>query len=163
MGMFDYVKCERPLPDGWDLTNDYVGLQTKCFGCEMTTILIRADGRLMIEDIEYEATPDDELPYPDIPIIGCIRPKSRKWRDLNFHGVFYFGGLEVIGYQEPDGRGYRAPIYRNHDYAAKFTDGNLVSLTVDGPHDATEQPDCPSKREDPKGRSEPQHTGESSE
>jgi hypothetical protein len=50
-------------------------------------------------------------------------------RDANFHGMFCFGGLETIGY-EPDARfGARGrPIYKDHAYEAKFTDGHLIEI-----------------------------------
>ena len=44
MGMFDYVHCEVPLPDGWQQPHE---LQTKDFDCEMEIYTIRKDGLLM--------------------------------------------------------------------------------------------------------------------
>lgn len=142
MGMFDYVKCDHPLPDGWNMTNDYVGLQTKCFDCDMTTVHIRSDGRLLIERSEWEDVPKAERPYPDddgpLGMAGCIRRVNARWDDLNFHGTFYFGGLEdlkddrwVIS-ERHNGGGFWQKQYRDHDYKAKFTDGQLVSLEMDG-------------------------------
>ena len=134
MGMFDYVRCEPSLPDGWDYSGDHVGLQTKDFDCEMTTLLIRADGRLLVERFEYEEVPKAERPYPDddglLGMCGMLRRINCRWDDLNFHGLFHFGALEVIGRHPPDDRGWAAPIFRDHDYVAKFTDGQLISLTV---------------------------------
>jgi len=139
MGMFDYVKCERTLPDGWDLTNDHVGLQTKDFDCTMTTIKITEDGRLMILDFEHEEVPKAERRYPNdeglLGMIGCLRRVNERWRDLSFHGVMSFYGLEDlkddywVASTRPDG-GYWQKRYRDHDYEAKFTDGQLVGLTA---------------------------------
>jgi len=57
MGMFDYVRSEIPLPNGF--TGD---LQTKDFDCIMTTILIRADGRLVKEEnLSYASCPPRNL------------------------------------------------------------------------------------------------------
>lgn len=133
MGMFDYVRCDHALPDGWDLTNDHVGLQTKHFDCDMTTIWITSEGRLKIERFEYETVPKSERPHPNddgfLGMAGALRRVNCRWDDLAFHGEFGFGGLEVIGRNPPDARGWAAPIYRSHDYIARFTDGMLVSLT----------------------------------
>ncbi len=46
MSMFDYVRCEVPLPDDWNARN----LQTKDFDCDMVTYTITKDGRLMLDN-----------------------------------------------------------------------------------------------------------------
>jgi hypothetical protein len=133
MGMFDYIRCEKPLPDG------FAGeLQTKDFGCEMVTHVITSDGRLMLDDGHNEIVPEEDRPYygtekwdhPLFKICGSVR-RVPKYIDANFHGIVYFGGLETIGF-EPDERwGPRGrPIYKGHDYRAKFTDGNLVGIEI---------------------------------
>lgn len=141
MGMFDYVKCERPLPDGWDLTNDAVGLQTKDFDCEMTTLRITAEGRLVVERFETEVVPKEERPYPDgdglFGLMGSLRRVNQREVDLNYHGTFSFGGLEDLKDDEwvvhglHPGGGFWRKRYRDHGYLAKFTDGQLVALEVD--------------------------------
>lgn len=132
MGMFDYVECEHPLPDGWDMSGDAVGLQTKAFDCDMTTVRIGANGRLTVERYDWETVPKAERPHPNddgmLGLIGSMRRVNRRWVDLDFHGEFDFGGLEVIGHDEPDERGYRRPHYKSHDYIARFTDGQLVGI-----------------------------------
>jgi len=111
MGMFDYVRSEIPLPDGF--TGE---LQSKAFDCIMTIILIRADGRLMVEEREFERLP----PCPDDPPpfnrLERRRPIHRGWKDLNYHGDFRFNGYEAA----PSGEDY-VP----HDYVARFTHGTL--------------------------------------
>ena len=114
MGMFDYVRSEVPLPDGFSGE-----LQSKDFDCRMTTVLIRADGRLLIEDSEWEEVPRPERLYSDAEpgslesIVGLYRTVNRRWRDLEYHGIFNFYG---------GGR----DDWRQYD--AKFTDGNLVEI-----------------------------------
>lgn len=113
MGMFDYVRSEIPLPDG------FVGeLQTKDFGCSMTTVLIREDGRLLIEDREWEVVPPTQRPHPDpsdpMHWIGSMRSVNRRWRDLDYHGIVNFYGCEG----------------QWHEYNAKFTDGKLVEIVA---------------------------------
>lgn len=177
MGMFDYVKCDKPLPDGWNLNNDYVGLQTKDFDCDMTTIWITAEGRLLVEDFEYEEVPKAERPYPNddgfLGLAGSIRKVNRRWRDLNYHGDMWFGGLEDLKddyWVESAARregGFWQKRYRDHDYIARFTYGLLVSLICD-PETMPETPtsvtsdasvvDSENSRDEPLNR-EPGHGG----
>ena len=92
--MYDYVKCDVPLPDGWDAGD----LQTKHFGCEADTYTITRDGRLTrryVSDLQ-------DVPEMDIE---C---------EIIFHGVFRFYGTD------------REKKW--HEYAAKFTDGQLVKI-----------------------------------
>ena len=123
MGMFDYVRSEIALPDG------FAGeLQTKDLDCDMTVALIRADGRLLIEDSEWEAVPKAERPYPDAPdgsieaLAGSMRTVNRRWRDLQYHGDLSFYGYE----QGKPGA---------HEYKARFTDGQLVRIEQVSAHD----------------------------
>lgn len=120
MGMFDYVKCEAPLPDGWRPKDGL--FQTKDFDCDMVVHVITADGRLMLERIdETQIVPKHERPYPNEPddtlmgMCGMLRSIKSK-HDANFHGVmrFYGGGLENDW----------------HEYRAKFTDGQLVEIVA---------------------------------
>jgi hypothetical protein len=145
MGMFDYIRCEVPLPDGWKPYD----LQTKDFDCQMVTHVITKDGRLMLERIDRcEEVPRAERPYPNddgiLGLMGSIR-NYKSLHDSKFHGVVNFYGSE---YQTPDGQpasykgvehdadGVRchttkAPLKHVwHEYNAKFTDGQLVSIEV---------------------------------
>ena len=102
MGLFDYVKCERPLPDGWKPGE----LQTKDFDCPyMERYTIRADGRLIHDKPRYDITPADE-PCGEV--------------DTNFHGDLRFYGIEDEGC---DGK-------RWHEYRARFTHGSLEYIDL---------------------------------
>ena len=119
MGMFDYIRCEALLPDGWRPRKP---LQTKDFDCEMVTHVITKEGRLLIcKIIDSEVVPESERPYPGADGVlkwaGSIRIKTTM-EDSNFHGVVRLYGLED---GDPD---------RWHEYRAKFTDGQLVSIEV---------------------------------
>ena len=92
--MFDYVKCEVPLPDGWDAGD----LQTKHFGCDLDLYTITRDGRLTRRYLS------DFLAVPEMDI-EC---------DIIFHGIFRFYGTDKEK--------------KRHEYAAKFTDGQLVKI-----------------------------------
>ena len=113
MGLFDYVKCEVPLPDG------YLGeLQTKDFDEPyMMEHVITKEGRLMrCYLLRVEEVPKSERAYPDAKdddwraLCGCIKSVT-ELRDANFHGMFHF--------------------YFDKYYVAKFTDGQLVEITLD--------------------------------
>ncbi len=109
MGMFDYVRCEVPLPDGWEEPR---GLQSKDLACLLDTIVITSGGRLMVED-NYVAPGSNAAPA----------------RDSDYHGYFHFYGSEVLGYHPAkDGAPFRESITKWHEYRAKFTDGNLVEI-----------------------------------
>jgi len=148
MGMFDYVVCEVPLPDGWKPDE----LQSKDFDCTMTQLRIGADNRLYIERYETYTVPKEERPYPDAPddslmsFCGILGKRNRRWEDLNFHGDFNFYGDEGIGprvpTKTPSGTSYYEQEKRWHEYYARFTDGQLVSIRAvheDAPTSATPQ------------------------
>jgi hypothetical protein len=145
MGMFDYVRCEVPLPDGWEPHD----LQTKDFDCELVTHVITKDGRLMLERIdETHVVPKEERPYPNddglLGMCGMLRT-VRSQHDSNFHGVVNFYGSEYRTMDDkpatPRGVSHcegRATDYTTgeplkhiwHEYNAKFTDGQLVSIEM---------------------------------
>jgi hypothetical protein len=143
MGMFDYVRSEVPLPDGF--TGE---LQTKDFACEMAVHTIRSDGRLILARLDHtEVIPKSERPYPnDDGLLGLAGSLRCHWwhEDANFHGILNFYGSE---YELEDGQPYRGrgvltrgsnhrgdkgqPLTRKwHEYNAKFTDGKLVSIDI---------------------------------
>lgn len=116
MGMYDCVRSEIPLPDGF--TGE---LQTKDLERILAKILIRADGRLMIEERDYEHIPLSERPFPDDPdplnrLIGSIKSTHRRWRDLDYHGDLRFYGNETTQSGE---------LSVWHQYVARFTYGTL--------------------------------------
>ena len=115
MGMFDYIRCEAPLPDGAVVSE----LQTKDFDCEMVTHVISAGGRLLLDQGHFEEVPQSERPYPDDDgwraICGSIR-RVPKYVDAQHHGWVNFYGTDAAG-------GWR-------EYNAKFTDGQLVEIAA---------------------------------
>jgi len=114
MGMFDYIKCEAPLPDGFEGM-----LQTKDFGCEMTTHIITKEGRLMLDNGYHESVPKAERPNPDdegiLGLRGSVR-RVHKYEDASFHGIVNFYGTDTDE--------------NWHEYNAKFTDGQLVQIDL---------------------------------
>lgn len=126
MGMFDNIDCEVPLPDG------FIGeLQTKDFGCEMITHKISKDGRLMLDRGHNEEVPllerrqwkaewgTSEAAQKEHfleALCGSVR-RVPKYVDANFHGYVNFYGSHRDGEK-----------WIFHEYNAKFTDGQLVSI-----------------------------------
>ena len=129
MGMFDYLRCEVPLPDG---TPD-LEWQTKDLVCELDTFTIRADGSLWGEAYEIEDRSDPNAEGL-LALRGCmtrvnIRPDQ--WAD-------YTGEVRFYGYVgDINSRSY------SHDkhwweFSAYFANGKLQQLhkiapTTDGP------------------------------
>jgi len=75
MGMFDDVRCEVPLPDGWEAGV----MQTKDLDCELAKYVIRSDGRLVKR---HPGAYEEAREYAeDI--------------DLNFHGILNFYGYDA--------------------------------------------------------------------
>lgn len=112
MGVFDSVYIDRP-----DLgINPMTEFQTKdtdgIFGSMWCrTFNITRDGKLILQDVEYELViPEEERLEVWSPI---LRPKTTTLRDSNFHGI--------LGLYNCDTR---------QEWKAKFTDGRLVSLEV---------------------------------
>jgi hypothetical protein len=140
MGMFDYVVCEHNLPDGFNASG--IKFQTKDLVNELDTFTISDDGRLIHHYRELESTPDNELPHPEMPFIGCLREKagSQKLVDTNHHGYLEFYASNISG------SGPKGFITENDEtpwtrcYTAKFTDGQLVSITLDS--DKVDMGDC---------------------
>ena len=133
MGMFDYIRCELPLPDGWESDE----LQTKDFDCQMVTHVITKDGRLMLDNGHYEEVPllerrnwkvewgtsvEAQKEHIVETTAGRIR-RVPKMEDANFYGIVNFYGLEL---EVAKGR----PFYVGHNYNAKFTDGQLAEITL---------------------------------
>jgi hypothetical protein len=103
MGLFDYIICEVPLPDGF--TGE---LQSKDLDCYLLTHVITRDGRLLLEHV-------DRIDYE-------LETRSTSRRDANFHGALNFYG--DCGKRE-------AGTYEWHEYNAKFVHGQLVSIERD--------------------------------
>jgi len=61
MGMFDQLECKRPLPDLGIV--DGAPWQTKDFFCEMATLTITDDGRLLRAGGLFNNSPQVEVNY----------------------------------------------------------------------------------------------------
>jgi hypothetical protein len=118
MSMFDYIRCEVLLPDG------FAGeplFQTQDFERVLATHAIREDG-LYLDDGHYETVPKAERPHPDAEdgtleeLKGSLRWVPNLVLHPEAHGMIYFSGEDAAGKQ--------------HDYEAKFMDGELIGIKV---------------------------------
>lgn len=146
MGMYDNLRVQAPLPDP-----EYQGrtFQTKSLECSLSDYTITYDGRLVLREVEWETTPEEEQPYYGteewerggiLRMAGLLREKSVRDVTLDdFHGdiIFYDTvnapdhALFAINFQEGttsvlEVDGTSTPIepvvvY----YKARFTDGRL--------------------------------------
>ncbi len=111
MGMFDYLRCEVPLPDGYVNNSDNADeqFQTKCFICEMHEYVITKDGRLKTECVRWECDSNDKL-----------KRIVDHWYEVHFCGFLYFYGCSDV---QAGQEGY-------HEYEAEFVDSKLVKIEV---------------------------------
>jgi hypothetical protein len=146
--MYDSIRCEQPLRDGWQPDEP---MQTKDLECELLEYVITKDGRLLCDLWRLETPPPDRcLAYGEAftgtsDMVNNGFKRVSKMVDTGLHGVIHFGGLEVTGYETDQGYGspvtYRSsgetivvggkPIYKLHDCRAKFEGGQLIEIVMD--------------------------------
>ena len=122
MGMFDYIKCEWPLPETETPPPSFEAFQTKDTPDQyMTLYTITADGRLTWRPYTMETVPKAERPYPyDDGMLGLVGWRRRVEADeetLPFHGdiEFYTSNNPDVGWWE---------------YRARFTEGRLLKIEL---------------------------------
>ncbi|MBA3946955.1 MAG: hypothetical protein H0X37_20635 [Herpetosiphonaceae bacterium] len=137
MGMFDNLRVLAPLPDPEYQERTF---QTKSLECCLSDYTITVDGRLMLREVDWEATPEEEMPYYGTPeweqggivrFVGSMREKSA--RDVmldDFHGdlIFYttVNAPDDAVFAINFGEGTTTPIQPvTVYYKARFTDGRL--------------------------------------
>ena len=117
MGMFNYLKCNRVMPDG--VNGKEHEFQTKDFECSMVEYEISDDGRMLQPIWHSEEVPKEKRPYPNddgfLGLCGSMKTVVEKMHDMNFHGIVYF--YTSTG-----------PNHDWHSYNAKFTEGQLVEI-----------------------------------
>lgn len=130
MGMFDYLRCDYPLPDDppeWvKRDNEKFSFQTKDTPRQwMERYIITSDGKLIHQAVDYIETPLEERPHygepdfatsPVLQLAGCTRavPLGDVWL-YDYHGdlFFYTSGKDVSDWYE---------------YRARFSEGKLLSI-----------------------------------
>lgn len=129
MGMFDYVKCACPLPDGED--GEAIGFQFQTKDTEaqfLDRYEIRADGTLWHEQYEVE---DHSDPEADgfAAWVGAMTRVRPHWERVLFEGELNFYYSNVTG-------GCAKGMLTNEaldpatfwDYVAVFKGGQLMDL-----------------------------------
>jgi hypothetical protein len=132
MGMFDYIRCLYPFPDGFTEDIEY---QTKDTEAQfLNNYTITKEGRLVHHTVTVHDVPKAERPYPEAAegsfesFIGCMRSIPDKDVEVPFHGdlVFYTSNHSSIG---PDG--YLTSDGKHgwwREYTATFDHGTLVKI-----------------------------------
>ena len=95
MGMFDYLSCEVPLPDGaTSADKPPFEWQTKDLICYLEKYRISKDGRLM----QDKRTGSEDLCFHgDLFFHGCTKPDHKGFKE--FRARFTHGQLESITLQ----------------------------------------------------------------
>lgn len=128
MGMYDEIIVEYPLKEYEFLQNEV--FQTKDFDNLMDTYKITKDGRLLLEEVEYEPVPEEKRPYygteqwdknPLFQVIGAVKRDTLGWRDTNYHGIIKFYTLHKKA-NDKERRWY--------EFKSKFTNGNLEKIEL---------------------------------
>lgn len=146
MGMFDNLRVAAPLPDPEYQERTF---QTKSLECSLSDYTITRAGRLVLREVEWEATPEEEMPYYGTPewerggivrFFGMLRETSARNVILDdFHGdiIFYDtvnapnGAVFAVNFHEGttavlEADGTSTPIEPvTVYYKARFTDGQL--------------------------------------
>ena len=131
--MFDRVKCSYPLPDNGPQDIEY---QTKDLENYLGDYELTVDGKLVEHCWNWENTPEDELKYPDMPYIGCIRQvkDSHYVRELdftgtlNFYGDKYSGELMLLNFKTGEDELHPGPKPEWWEFKAIFIDGQLIHI-----------------------------------
>lgn len=102
--MFDYVKCEYPLPVPEANDLEY---QTKSMDNFMDQYLIKADGSLWVERCDREDQSDaalwerahpGEVAPPELDrLCGCMARVNKRWEPLAYTGEIRFYDYDLAG------------------------------------------------------------------
>lgn len=144
MGMFDYIECEYPMPKGFEFLQEAEDFQTKDFQNVMDKYTITKEGRLIHHKYIWDIVPEEDRPYygkpewnenPLFRMMGSISMVHTGDEYMNFHGYirFYTSVKEKEIYITADGEERHKHSFYN--LKAKFTDGQLVELTVEKDND----------------------------
>lgn len=122
MGMFDYIRCDAPLPETEVPPPTAEWFQTKDTPDQyMTVYTITADGKLVWRPYCMEEVPKAERPYPNddglLGLAGSMRRVEADEEALPFHGdiEFYTSNHPDVGWWE---------------YRARFTEGLLARIDL---------------------------------
>ena len=133
MGVFDYVRCEYPLPGLDDPTS--IRFQTKdTEEMWLHQYTITKDGRLVSDVIHYEDRSDPKAePGPSTSLKGRKMSVKTGEKHCNYHGILrfygYAGDVRGIGMPENLGQDEAHPEEAEwFEFEAAFTHGKLVEV-----------------------------------
>lgn len=118
MGVFDYISVDYPLPVDRPAPQN-PEFQTQDTDAQyLERYTLTADGRLIHHTVRRVKTPTDQLPYPDIPVIGSITSIPDGDVEVPFHGDLEFHHLDTSTREW-------------WSYVARFTEGRCVRIWCD--------------------------------
>lgn len=130
MGMFDYIKCEYPLPDGFGQGRD-ISFQTKDLECAMDTYVIDEEGFLNLEKWGVRDLPATQHRKSTGILNAFWDAHERVFEGLekvDYTGEveFYYSNIAAMG---PEGFSTRNDEpYEARTYTAVFEKGVLIKL-----------------------------------
>jgi hypothetical protein len=107
VGMFDYLRCELPMPDGRKVSKD--SFQTKSLWCGMDRFTITRQGRLIYHRCRYEPGADREIKQGIM--VAQYNRVAMEDIDMDYHG-----DLAIHGTTADD---------KSLHYAVRFTRGTV--------------------------------------
>lgn len=126
MGMFDYIRCNLPLPDAPPPELEFQAKDTD--DQFLTQYEIREDGTLWKEECDFEDHSDPEAEGIR-RLFGMMTRVNQRWVPALYEGdlEFYTSNITASGPQgcvTSDG----GPAY-SWDYVAKFVNGKVTEIT----------------------------------
>lgn len=129
MGMFDYLQCDYPLPDG--RVEPGPVWQTKDGPCDLGLVLITREGGIRFQQSHFDEVPEEQRPYfgkpewdkyPMFQVMGSMR------RVIDgYTGEHYTGSVTFYRSLPLDEREWE-------EYVAVFVDGKLTALRPNMAH-----------------------------
>jgi len=127
MGMFDYIRCEYPLPGNPPACFQGAAYQTKDLDCDLKTYVITAEGKLTLDDQACGFTGTVEF-YTTNIVAGGPGPYTKNGEDarhVTYRAVLLQGGLVSI--EEIENRAERAVKFRPRPFPA-LTESERAAL-----------------------------------
>lgn len=123
MGMFDYLRCDYPLPARPAAQGEHVHFQTKSFDNNLDTFHLREDGSLWEQEYDIEDRSDPNAEGLD-RLMGSMTRTQLRWR----HMIEFTGEIEFhCGYGPKTKNGWHDGFIR---FQAQFIDGQLTSVAI---------------------------------
>ena len=123
MGMFDEIFVSlKVIPDVQDWMTEETRWQTKSLDSLMDEYKINEHGKFLRYNTKFEETPDDELPFPELPFIGA-------WREVDGIGEFnpyLYTGTIYFYTSSPKNRLGEGNVW--WEYVTNFYNGTMIAI-----------------------------------